>query len=61
MAYGCVYQVTTAPPGSEWQLDEIVVLTCESPCVEKTMLEGPNAGCVLTPLSDECMEYPPVQ
>ena len=59
MAFGCVYQVTQVGENSEWQLDEYVVLECVSPCVEKTITTGPNAGCVLTPISDECMEWPP--
>lgn len=61
MAYGCVYEVTTATATSTYQLHDIVVLTCVSPCVEFTVPSGVNAGCVLTPLAEECMEWPPEQ
>ena len=59
MAYGCVYEVTGVVPGSEYQLEDVVCLECVSPCVEHTVTSGPNAGCVLTPLSPDCMTWPP--
>ena len=59
MAFGCVYTVTQQTETSEYQIEEVVVLECVSPCVEFTVQSGVNAGCVLTPRSPDCMEWPP--
>jgi hypothetical protein len=59
MPFGCVYQVTEETATSEYKVDQIVVLECVTPCVEFVVPAGVNAGCKLTPLAEECMEYPP--
>ena len=59
MAYGAVFLVYDAPESAEWNKDDIVVLPCGEELVRKIVQEGPNAGCDIIPIGDECMEYPP--
>jgi hypothetical protein len=59
MTYGAVFLVYYAPESAEWETGQYVVLPCGEEMVRKTIPDGPNAGCDIIPLGDECIEYPP--
>lgn len=56
----CVYQVIGVPTGcTTYTEGEIVPLTCESPCDDIIISDGPCAGTMLAALDSACMVYPP--